>query len=493
MNPSAQFDKAEGSLGGSDRKMRIAIKNPSPIGPNMKLWGDYHFGKSLQRALEDRGASVEQHYWPEWDKGRDADAVIVLRGKRRYFPKPGELSVLWVISHPAAISIDEIDAYTVVCPASETHLRALEGATNVPLSLMPQCTDTKLFSLPEKDVLDDIESRRGVIFVASCRSVRREMMQWAMNVGMRPELIGRSWQQFGLQDLVQREYVDNAELPALYRSYRLSLNDHWGDMQYFGIINNRVFDCLASGLPVLSDSFSELREVCGDGVMYASNEREYWDAMWRCKLRYREIIENARLCWERLKSTYTFDHRAGQIIDLLENPPARKGKATSGDHEDDERNAVYAKFVSDMFPRRKGRAKRVLHVFPSPQGARCLINCDRVNYLSAGIGLGPWEASLGVGVEQLRRQSFDVIVIDEHFMEKRIKGHELQLFVAGMHAARDTSGVICLIQEQGTDRWRDWVASLKLQGLVEISRKRGYAVYGIPDEYVPTDAGKERK
>ena len=54
--------------------------------------------------------------------------------------------------------------------------------------------------------------------------------------------------------------VENYELPNIYRSAKVTLNDHWDDMLQKQFINNRIFDALACGLPVISDECDELKK-----------------------------------------------------------------------------------------------------------------------------------------------------------------------------------------------------------------------------------------
>jgi hypothetical protein len=94
--------------------MHLVIKNPAEAGPGIENSGDFHFGAALQRALESQGAIVSQQYWPAWDAPvPGADAVLVLRGRHRYTPPPGELASVWVISHPASVSVDELDQFAI--------------------------------------------------------------------------------------------------------------------------------------------------------------------------------------------------------------------------------------------------------------------------------------------------------------------------------------------------------------------------------------------
>jgi hypothetical protein len=169
------------------------------------------------------------------------------------------------------------------------------------------------------------DNRSGTVFVANTRGIRRDMAWWGSRMADNFRMYGRGWSSFGLERYVRREAVPNDELPDLYRGARLGLNDHWLDMRYFGIINNRVFDSLACGLPVLTDSFPELRRVFGDALLYADSNVEFETALGYAQNHYSEISEKACRFWERNGHLYSFDARAEQILEDIELHSRQRG------------------------------------------------------------------------------------------------------------------------------------------------------------------------
>jgi|GEM_PF-5351747 len=305
--------------------MKIAIKNPSPIGDYLTRWGDYHFGASLQAALEEQGAEVVQHYWPDWDVDAGEDVILVLRGVREWQPsealRQGKFCIVWLISHPADASEAELSAYDLVYTAGGIHQQLLAARLKSPVKLLRQCTDTRRFQAPSRSIQDEDEIRKDVIFVANSRGVRREIAHWAVQSEHPPRIIGRRWLKFGYRQYVEQKWIDNDQLPSLYRQSRLGLNDHWLDMRAYGFINNRVFDSLACGLPLLSDSFPELRELLGDGILYADSAEDYQHAMQVYESDYPALLERTRACWEGLAPEFSFTARAREILADVNQPP----------------------------------------------------------------------------------------------------------------------------------------------------------------------------
>jgi spore maturation protein CgeB len=168
--------------------------------------------------------------------------------------------VLWIISHPSEVSPGEIAAADLVLAASRPHAAALAAAHATPVRPLLQFTDTRRFR-PQPDAA----SRHGVLFVGNWRSRLRPAVWHALRSGADVALYGRGWDLIAPRRTVA-QWVDNAELPRLYSSCDVLLNDHWPDMRALGYLSNRLFDALACGAPVLSDAVEGLEEELGDAV-----------------------------------------------------------------------------------------------------------------------------------------------------------------------------------------------------------------------------------
>jgi hypothetical protein len=450
--------------------VKIAIKNPAPLGPSLAKWGDYHFGLALQSALEAAGVDVAQHYWPEWRRDDGQDVDLVLRGKRRHAPVQGKVSLLWVMSHPSTVALDEIEGYDVVYVASATHQALLNGATRTPIRVLRQCTDTSLFAVPagSPGILD----RRDVVFVANSRGVRRDILSWAIEAGVSPAIIGRHWRKVGFSRFVKSEYVDNGELPAFYRASRLSLNDHWADMKHFGIINNRIFDCLACGLPILTDTFPELREVCGDSVLYASDAASCWTALSQYTLRYPDLVEKTGRLWERLRGEYSFEARAAQIVSEAGRlaPRPRFARADAGEPE----STPLRELTGALMDKQRGRPGaadvEMFHVYPTPAGGEYLSAHPGVGYLSGGFGPGPWHVSLCVDVAQIPQQRFDVILLEESAALDELAGPQRMNFLRALVQRLRAAGKVGVVVGDQKSAWTGLLKSLDLTIVAESSQ-----------------------
>lgn len=404
--------------------MKIGILNPSPLGPNLIRWGDYPFGRSLESALTRLGVEVEQRFWPEWDQLGDVDVCLTLRGKRSHTPKPGQVNAMWIISHPASVSASEMDAYDIVFTASETHKQLIGTSVGCLVHVLRQCTDTSLFTTT-RSVEDDMRARRGALFVANSRNVRRPIVSRLLEAGFPFEIIGRHWREVGLGDAVRSAFVENRDLPAVYSDCRLALNDHWVDMKHFGFVNNRIFDCLATGTPILTDSFLELKEICGEALLYSDDARSSRQSLRDYYFDYPRVLGNVRKLWSRIGAEYTFDRRAAQLTALLGSfvPRSRPERLAAQDHP---RTRQVLRTI-DALKAKLGRTElQVLHVAPHRGLQHVLAGRGDIDYITAGFGTGPWLVDMSEGWSVLPPGRFHFVILEGSVR----RGPEIDVLVA---------------------------------------------------------------
>jgi len=302
--------------------MKIIIKNAAPSDSRQKKWGDYHFGRCLSKYLMRLGAKVKTHYKRDWGKKDRANAVIVIRGKYPYQPKSPIVHILWVISHPGAVTLEECEAFDAVCVASHPHAEFLRNKVSVPVFPLLQCTDTEEFTNIGK------KEREGVIFVGNTRGVHRPCVTWALEYGLPLKIWGRGWDQWTDPHHIVADYIPNEHLGELYAHSKFTLNDHWHDMKSLGYINNRIFDALACGLPVISDFHRELHCLFTEEILYYVDKDTFFSCVERLFTSYSNYQERTAGLAEQLRQKFSFEKRAEFIYDLIDGLRRRNKKRT---------------------------------------------------------------------------------------------------------------------------------------------------------------------
>ncbi|MEM9305210.1 MAG: glycosyltransferase, partial [Pseudomonadota bacterium] len=127
--------------------LRIGIKVPCPDRGERDDWGDTYFARTLARIFREQGLAARLDFLPEWRRPAAAtdDVVLVLRGLSTYEPRPGQVNLMWNISHPDQVADDEYEAYDHVFVASASHAAALSERLDVAVSPLLQCTDATVF------------------------------------------------------------------------------------------------------------------------------------------------------------------------------------------------------------------------------------------------------------------------------------------------------------------------------------------------------------
>ncbi|WP_136683128.1 glycosyltransferase [Falsirhodobacter xinxiangensis] len=245
------------------RPLRIGIKCPAPEAETAR-WGDFHFAESLATALGRLGHTVRVDCREHWSApiGDADDVVIVLRGLLPWVPKPSQISILWVISHPGDLPPAEVEGYDLVWSASQTHADLLSLLSGRKVGFLPQCTDTDRFAFDE----NRIGARPDrVLFVGNARGVHRDAVRWSLERGIDLHLFGKGWGPFVPQDVVRAANIPNTVLADFYASSRIVLCDHWEDMRRLGFVSNRVMDVLAVGGRLAVDDVAGIESLLPGG------------------------------------------------------------------------------------------------------------------------------------------------------------------------------------------------------------------------------------
>ena len=255
----------------SPERLRWAIKNPAPYGPESERWGDTHFARAVAAALRGLGQEVVIDHRAEFERttSRHDDVSLVLRGLAPFSPSAEQVSIAWVISHPEMLGRPEAETYDRVVAASVCWAEQTSRAWGFHVEPLLQATDPQLFH-PDRAVAD---TGHPVIFVGSSRKVYRTVVKDAVEAGLPVSVYGGLWGRFIPKQYIKGEYLDNLTLGEAYRSAGVVLNDHWEDMRTSGFISNRLFDAAASGARVITDAVEGLPATFGDSVqVYRSQE-----------------------------------------------------------------------------------------------------------------------------------------------------------------------------------------------------------------------------
>lgn len=279
-----------------------------------KRWGDYFFASSLQKAFEAEGHQARIVARDGWNSDlRDGEADLFLRGFGGFEPIAGRPSLMWIISHPGNIQPDEMKLYDHVFCASSVHRRPIARAIGrFKISTLLQATDPAIMRPYDDPVAHDL------LFVGINRRGGRPSLRHAHDAGMDIALYGAGWaehKEFARHHIA--DLIPNEELGRYYAGAGVVLNDHWRDMRLSGYISNRVFDVLACGRPLVSDTIKGLPEAFEPWVYTWSNADEFRDAVTMALAETPEKQAERLEFAKTVREDHSFRNRARQIADKV--------------------------------------------------------------------------------------------------------------------------------------------------------------------------------
>ena len=290
---------------------------------NAHTWGDYHFGRMLQRALERTGHPTRVRLLRDWTSEAAArdDATIHVFGMTSAVNRACQVNVLWQISHPDLASPELYGAYDLAYVASGPFATRMASLATVPIEPLHQATDPDRFRPTPGGPAHDL------LYVANWRA-DRPVVDWLVPTGRDLAVYGRGWDEHGLDRRHHRgDGIPNDELSRYYGAAAIVLNDTWADMREAGFIPNRIYDALASGAFVLSDDVAGLeRELEGTVPVYrdAADLVASIDRYLAAPATRRALAARGR---ELVLARHTFGQRAATILaavdPLLDRRPPR--------------------------------------------------------------------------------------------------------------------------------------------------------------------------
>lgn len=308
--------------------LRWAIKTGVPSTRGGDRWGDIPFAADLAAALRALDQRVVTDRYEAWNRSTSYldDVVLTLRGRHTIPPQPGAVNILWVISRPELVTVDEVRSYDVVFAASEKWAAWMTSRSGRTVETLLQATSAQRFRAD----LERVSEPDDVIFVGGSHGHEfgRAIVGLALQAGAPVGLWGPGWDKLAPKRNVRGRYLDPDILPNAYRSANIVLNDHFSDMAEWGFINNRTFDAIACGTPVISDRIEGLELFEGSVVIADSVERMrdlVLDRTWM------PSTERMRLLSQMIRDHHSFDARARRLltaaVSIREARASREGDA----------------------------------------------------------------------------------------------------------------------------------------------------------------------
>jgi len=296
---------------------RLTIKLPVPKHQLYQQWGDFHLAYGLAKELREQGWRIRLAPISHWyKKYAVSDSVILLvRGLSRYNTDPNQTNIIWIISHPEKISTKELKDYDHVLVSSHSYATELENQfSDEKISLMLQCTDPNRFKYKDYDLIP------AILFVGNSRKVMRPIVQHAIDAELDLHVYGANWESLIPSKYIKGEHIDNSILSEYYSKYSILLNDHWDTMKKYGFISNRLFDAVAAGATIISDSVQGIDKVFGGAVyVYDGTALGLRKQIELAVKQRKEYNIQRQINSQKVITEHSFKKRAYALISIIES------------------------------------------------------------------------------------------------------------------------------------------------------------------------------
>ncbi len=237
-----------------DRPLVISVRSPSDKenDPEMlPLWGDYWVKVKLEQEFTQMGLVVSQE---------NPDIILHFLGLPPKSMPEHTYNIVWNYSHPDIIDPEILRRFDKITCAAVDFIPKLEAYGYLKPELLPACTS----KTPYKT-----EPVYDIVFLGNARLSRpdgRGVVADMLAAGLDFKVWGYYWDRLLPEKYYGGKYWEYDRLEELYAGTRITLNDHHPDMAREGYVSNKVFDILASGGFVISQSNAGLKPLFGDSV-----------------------------------------------------------------------------------------------------------------------------------------------------------------------------------------------------------------------------------
>ena len=247
------------------------------------------------------------------------DVRLQILGRLPVPARPGQVNVLWQISHPDYVRREVYAREDLVFIASDQFAAHMASQVEIPVRPLHQATDPRR-SAPSKE-----GKPHELLFVANSRNANRHILEDLLPTDHELAVYGRNWTPARLDPrYLVGEHIPNEELAA-YGAASIVLNDHWPDMEREGFLSNRLYDASAAGAFVISDEIDGIEEEFDGGIVTYRDRTHLRQLVERYLAQPDDRAERAARARAAVLERHTFDDRARVLVAAIEPLLRRPG------------------------------------------------------------------------------------------------------------------------------------------------------------------------
>lgn len=291
--------------------------------------GDLYVGLGLAKYLHRLGWGIT--LWPtsrwseETPEGMDA-AIVMIESFVPGLVRAETKLIAWVRNWTDAwAELSYLDAFTQVWCSSSASAERMREAFAGPVEVLPLAADAELF------VEVPVERRSELVTTANFWGVTRGLIGALIDLAdhERVTWFGKNARFLEIPDTIDhRHTIDYFALPWVYSSWQFVVDDLIPAAAKYGNHNSRLFDAIACGALIITNTSTGLSELGLEEVpVYGDGE-----SLAQAVTLLRESPDAASLAarlQRQVRSNHTYEHRAASATPWLTAAIASKAKTPS--------------------------------------------------------------------------------------------------------------------------------------------------------------------
>ena len=294
--------------------------------------GDYFTASELGKSLENYGWNISfllkngSHDW--YDVGSDIDILISLLDV--YDPRKIRCSnkSLIKIAWPRNwferwVYNPGLPKYDLIFASSKTASNYIEEKTGLKTFLLPIATNSTRFNT---NVRKYDEYSSDYCFTGSYWDDPRDIIEMLDpdNIPYKFKLYGKNWDKFPKFKKYYQGFINYSDLPLVYASTKIVIDDVNRGAKNFGSVNSRVFDALATGALVITNGAIGSKEIFNYKLPVWKSKEELNNLI-RYYLSSNEArIRKVKELQELVLKNHAYENRANTLKEVLVQKYAEK-------------------------------------------------------------------------------------------------------------------------------------------------------------------------
>jgi len=208
--------------------------------------------------------------------------------------------------------------YDLVFASSQIACDYVKNKTGMDVVYYPLASDSEMFN---DNVASLEEYRCDYCFTGSYWDAKREIIDY-----LNPDLLdykfnlyGANWNKVSKLSKYSKGFVHYEDMPKVYSSCKLVIDDANHVTKEWGSVNSRVFDSLSSGKLVVTNGTKGNNEIFGGKIPEYHSEEELTDIINYYLINSDEREEKIKYLQKIVLENHTYKHRADTLKEVLKD------------------------------------------------------------------------------------------------------------------------------------------------------------------------------